>query len=121
MPHPLLTRQSYRPKPALHFLGDLSLTRARVHEFCGPSRRMLALLVAAENGAQSKQGPPPLGLLLIAGEGGAPAVESRWHMAPKHHDEAQIWRLERRRARLEPEAAWHVQRQGRTCQLRPPA
>ncbi len=44
----LLTRTSHRhPKlPAVTFLGDLALERARVHEFCGTARRRLALKLA---------------------------------------------------------------------------
>ena len=36
-----------RTTPEQPFLGDLTLTRARVHEFCGPARRTLALMLAA--------------------------------------------------------------------------
>nr|WP_291337619.1 hypothetical protein [Defluviimonas sp.] len=42
-----LIRQSDGPaRGALPFLGALSLARARVHEFCGPARRTLALMAA---------------------------------------------------------------------------
>jgi len=45
----LLTRQSHRRKgPApLSLLPDMTLERGRVHEFCGPSRRVLALATGA--------------------------------------------------------------------------
>lgn len=46
MNHPLLTRRSHRPKPGLAFLEGLALAQARVHEFCGPARRTLALIAA---------------------------------------------------------------------------
>jgi protein ImuA len=36
----------HRTADGLPFVGDLSLTYARAHEFCGPSRRTLALLTA---------------------------------------------------------------------------
>jgi protein ImuA len=42
----LISRQNRRPRAALPFLGALSLARARVHEFCGPARRTLALMAA---------------------------------------------------------------------------
>lgn len=47
--HPLaglLPPDHRRGRAPLPFLGALSLARARVHEFCGPSRRTLALLAA---------------------------------------------------------------------------
>ena len=46
----LLTRSSHRKpgRPSLPFLGDLELPLARVHEACGPSRRYLASLIAAQ-------------------------------------------------------------------------
>ncbi|THD84701.1 hypothetical protein E7811_02910 [Aliigemmobacter aestuarii] len=57
----------------------------------------------------------PLCLLLLPGDGGAPGVETRWHMAPAPGEgpglASQVlppgrWRLERRRARMDPPAAW---------------
>lgn len=44
----LLTRSSHRQRAAAPapFLNDLSLERARVHEFCGVARRRLALKLA---------------------------------------------------------------------------
>lgn len=48
-----LTRRSYHSKsPDISFLGELSLRKARTHEFCGPARRTLAMLLA-----QRTQGP----------------------------------------------------------------
>ena len=45
----LLTRQSHRKRGAnpVRLLQDLTLERARVHEFCGLARRRLALALAA--------------------------------------------------------------------------
>ncbi|HBG97727.1 MAG TPA: hypothetical protein DDY29_03040 [Rhodobacteraceae bacterium] len=74
-----------------------------------PVRR---LHLAAESAVQGS-GQRVLGLLLTPGEGGAPGVESRWHMAPRHQPGATGWQLERRRARMAPPAAWTVTRTGR--------
>ena len=65
------------------------------------------LHLAAETGAE-RTGVPPTAILLAPGEGGAPGIETRWHMAPRHAGDMTRWRLERRRARSEPPKAWHV-------------
>lgn len=180
-------------------LGDLSLRRGRVHEFCGPARRVLAAMVmaassgsviwiqpgwqaerlfpdglrdfadpgrvifatarrpedllwsmeevlrsgavslviadlpgapgltpirrlhlAAETGAEAARPhrPPPLGLLLTPGEGGAQGVESRWHLAPVlapgpgmgQDLPPAAWRLGRLRARMAPPMHWRILR-----------
>ncbi|MCB1343409.1 MAG: hypothetical protein KDK24_20565 [Pseudooceanicola sp.] len=61
--------------------------------------------LAAENGGK-RSGTPPLGLILTPDDGGAPGVETRWHMAPAHEGEQRFWRLERRRARAQPPQGW---------------
>ncbi|MQQ08854.1 hypothetical protein GFB49_10340 [Epibacterium sp. SM1979] len=69
-----------------------------------PVRR---LHLAAEEG--STQGPAPMALLLTPDQGGAPGIETRWHMAPAHTPTAARWRLERLRARTQPPKSWLLQ------------
>jgi protein ImuA len=180
----LLKRRPHAPPKGLPFIDDLSLTYARAHEICGPSRRTLALLaaqntdghifwvhshwerdrllgngirplidptritfvtpkryddimwsveeilrsgciplviaelpepppltpirrlhLAAETGAQRKK-VNPIALILTPGNGGAAGVETRWHITPRYNAEKSRWRLQRRRARMEPPATW---------------
>lgn len=76
-----------------------------------PTRR---LHLAAESGAETARrdgAVPPLGVLLLPGQGGAQGIESRWHMAPAP-SRALLWSeeesfvLSRLRARLLPPASW---------------
>ena len=72
-----------------------------------PVRR---LHLAAETGA-SETGTRPLGLLLTPGQGGAPGIETRWHMSGDHRPGAGSgWRLDRLRARTAPPKSWRVVR-----------
>lgn len=71
-----------------------------------PVRR---LHLAAEEGAT--RGVAPLILLLTPGDGGAPGVETRWRADPAPgwaRDGRPRWRLARRRARMDPPAAWEL-------------
>lgn len=76
-----------------------------------PLRR---LHLAAESGLARRADKQLWGVVLTPEQGGAPGVESRWHMAPcdaRASTQSQIspiWRLERLRARMAPKAAWHV-------------
>ncbi|MCH8466185.1 MAG: hypothetical protein LAT78_06400 [Roseinatronobacter sp.] len=84
-----------------------------------PLRR---LHLAAEAGLARRANKDMWGLVLTPEMGGAPGVESRWHLAPccasdqiRGQIRGQIapditpaWRLERLRARMAPKAAWHV-------------
>lgn len=81
-----------------------------------PVRR---LHLAAETGAEAARHAgrlPPLGLLLTPENGGAQGVESRWHMAAAPSGSTLIerrsaWVLHRLRARLAPEASFHLRRE----------
>ncbi len=82
-----------------------------------PVRR---LHLAAETGADAAQGrrPPPLGIVLTPGEGGAQGIESRWRLDPAPSIGPNLaleggvpgWRLQRLRARTDPVAAWTMYR-----------
>ncbi len=187
----LISRHQRRPRTALPFLGALALARGRVHEFCGPARRTLALMaargmekrgtegtvlwlrpgwlperlfpegvlsflepgriifvtprrpedllwcfeeslrggaaalvvaelpepphltpvrrlqLAAETGAE-EGAVTPTGLMLTPGRGGAPGVETRWHLAPGHTHRETRWQLDRLRARADPPQSWII-------------
>lgn len=45
-----ISRHGARARPSVPFLGALRLDRGRVHEFCGPARRTLALMAARGKG-----------------------------------------------------------------------
>ena len=89
-----------------------------------PVRR---LHLAAEQGGDllGKRGTAPTALLLTPDQGGAPGVESRWQMLPRHLPQpdprvqpgapsgieaapVDRWKLNRLRARSQPPASWHV-------------
>lgn len=67
------------------------------------------LHLAAETGAEGGR-LAPLGLILTPGPGGAQGVESRWRTEAEHRGQAQRWRLERVRARMDPPKLWQMQR-----------
>ena len=82
------------------------------------------LQLAAEAGADAARELgllPPLGLLLTPGGGGAPGVESRWQMTPRHTPDLARWQLARLRARNAPPADWRVGQdsRGRPLLLQP--
>ena len=77
-----------------------------------PIRR---LQLAAEAGRAQQAGPPPLGVILTPGAGGAAGVESRWQLAPRPDG----WHLDRLRARMAPPKAWQIMRQGQKVVICP--
>ena len=85
-----------------------------------PVRR---LHLAAEQGGDllGKRGTAPTALLLTPDQGGAPGVESRWQMLPRHLPQpdprdppradapaVERWKLNRLRARSQPPQSWYV-------------
>lgn len=69
-----------------------------------PVRR---LHLAAETGMAEGR-VAPLGVLLTGVTGGAPGVESRWHMTQTHAPDRPGWQLTRQRARTAPPKSWRV-------------
>ena len=72
--------------------------------------------LAAETGAEQGQ-TVPVGLLLTPGQGGAPGVETRWHLCCSHARGQDNWRLERLRARTAPRKCWEIHRQSQSHSL----
>jgi len=97
--------------------GEVALVVADLPEPPGltPVRR---LHLAAETGA--REGPvAPVGLLLTPGPAGAPGVESRWRISPRHTPERSAWHLARLRARQAPPRAWDMVSHKRGLKLSP--
>lgn len=63
--------------------------------------------LAAETGANLGQ-HTPMGLLCTPGDGGAPGVETRWHLSPRHTADCDSWHLQRLRARTAPHKSWTI-------------
>ncbi|MEM7598522.1 MAG: hypothetical protein AAF382_12580 [Pseudomonadota bacterium] len=81
-----------------------------------PVRR---LHLAAETGASAGT-IPPMALLLTPGEGGAPGIETRWHMAQDHGSGKPAWQLSRLRARTAPPKRWQLRGRPGAWQLSSP-
>jgi len=69
------------------------------------------LHLAAEQGAQHAARAPLAVMLTPGTEGGAPGVETRWHLKGQHSVQEPAWALTRLRARTAPQAHFTV-RQG---------
>ncbi len=95
MSNHLLFHRAHRPKPGHPFLDGLSLTPARAHEFCGPSRRTLALIVA-----RATKGPvfwiqPGWSHDRLYGEGVLPFINpGRITFVSPHRPEDLLWSME---------------------------
>jgi protein ImuA len=75
-----------------------------------PLTAVRRLHLAAESGALHAP-EAPIAILLTPGQGGAPGIETRWHLAPAPgwaRNGTPCWRLARTRARMAPEASWHA-------------
>lgn len=78
------------------------------------------LHLAAQAGAE--RGTAPICLLMTPDPGGAPGIETRWHLAPAPgwaRDGSPRWRLTRARARMAPERSWEMRLEGRRIRLGP--
>ncbi len=85
--------------------GAVALAVADLPEPPGLTAVRRLHLAAETGGAEGRH--LPLGLLLTPGDGGAPGVETRWHLGFAHAPGgAEGWRLERRRARTAPPMTW---------------
>ena len=113
--------------------GDVPLVVADIP--APPSLTAVRRLHLAAQTGSAEGKVSPLGLILTPAEGGAPGVETRWHMAPAHRPPEDLrplgpkrqmapehpfahtpiasaqnigWCLSRRRARALPPKSWHM-------------
>jgi protein ImuA len=100
-------------------VGLVPLVVAELPAPCGLTA-VRRLHLAAEAGAA--RGAAPLALLLTPDRGGAPGIETRWHLAPAPgwaRDGGPRWRLTRIRARTAPERAWDMRLEAGQARLEP--
>lgn len=98
--------------------GAVALAVADLAEPPGLTAVRRLHLAAETGGAEGRH--LPLGLLLTPGDGGAPGVETRWHLGFAHAPGgAEGWRLERRRARTAPPMAWAMRPAAKGLALAP--
>ncbi len=95
--------------------GAVALVLAEVAALPGLTavRRLHLAAEAGMAAAQMAGALAPLGLILSPEGGGAPGVESRWHLAPCHAADTWRWRLSRLRDRSEPPRDWLVGQDGK--------
>ncbi|MDV7142857.1 hypothetical protein R3X27_09185 [Tropicimonas sp. TH_r6] len=91
----LLSRAPHSGRPALPVLGEMSLTLARVHEFCGPARRSLAQEVAAARAGPVLWIVPGWGTDWLNGEGLCERIDpGRLLMLRAQRAEDLLWCME---------------------------
>ena len=86
--------------------GAVSLAIADLPDLPGLTQ-VRRMHLAGETGAQTCHNIP-LGLLVTPGQGGAPGVETRWHMKSSHSTGEDGWHLQRLRARTAPHKSWQI-------------
>ena len=95
MQHVTLDRRPHRPARGLAFLGDLTLTPARVHEFCGPARQTLAMMVAGANEGPVFWIAPGWGTSRLHGPGMVPFADpARFIFVQVDRAEDVLWALQ---------------------------
>lgn len=95
MQHVTLTRRHHRPVCGLSLPGDMPLAPARTHEFCGPARHTLAMIVAGRTTGPVFWIAPDWGPNRLFGPGMlAFSDPARFHFVRADRVEDVLWSLE---------------------------